>query len=218
MYICTQVSRNVHCLYSHKQNTFSYIHLQFHIHSRYHSVVGGQKVTWHMQGNLIQSLSGNGCIEARVLTEELAYNKSLQQFKIFILDRPLDPEYRVSHIHTQTHAHTHTQIDTHLLIRTHTMYIRILCLNTPFHFVYFLLTQPSVGSSKIQDSLKVRRTFQEQRGLLFSFLNFRQVLHCVVLCYWKRNAPAYCRLHIAITMYTWYINPITHAVSNLVRE
>ena len=32
---------------------------------------------------------------ATVLGEELAYNRALQQFKMFILDRPLDPNYKV---------------------------------------------------------------------------------------------------------------------------
>ncbi len=31
----------------------------------------------------------------QVLAEELAYNRSLQQFKMFVLDRPLDPQYKV---------------------------------------------------------------------------------------------------------------------------
>ena len=31
----------------------------------------------------------------QVLAEELAYNKSLRQFRMFVLERPLDPNYKV---------------------------------------------------------------------------------------------------------------------------
>ena len=154
----------------------------FCIHSRYHSIVGGQKVTWHMEGNVIQCLSGRGSTEARVLAEELAYNKSLQQFKIFILDRPLDPEYQVRLI-THTHPYTHANLHTHT--HTHTPCDHFHC-ETVFqltcskqysyaHILHFLLTQPSSASSKVQDSLRVRRTFREQKDLLYSFHNYRQV-------------------------------------------
>lgn len=34
-------------------------------------------------------------MRVRVLGEELAYNKSLRQFKMFILEQPLDPNYKV---------------------------------------------------------------------------------------------------------------------------
>lgn len=32
----------------------------------------------------------------KVLAEELAYNKSLKQFKMFIIEKPLDPNYKAS--------------------------------------------------------------------------------------------------------------------------
>ena len=32
----------------------------------------------------------------KVLAEELAYNKSLKQFKMFIIEKPLDPDYKAS--------------------------------------------------------------------------------------------------------------------------
>ncbi|XP_064391483.1 uncharacterized protein LOC135339343 isoform X2 [Halichondria panicea] len=96
---------------------------------RYNSNVGSQRVTWHMQGNTIQSLSASGTIKATVLSEELAYNRALQQFKIFILDRPLDPEYK-----------------------------------------------PSATSTMIQDSLKVKRTYHEQKIFLLSFYHHKQPL------------------------------------------
>lgn len=41
------------------------------------------------------SSQGDGyCV--KVLGEELAYNKSLKQFKMFIIEKPLDPEYKAS--------------------------------------------------------------------------------------------------------------------------
>lgn len=41
--------------------------------------------------------SGNGLCDysVKVLAEELAYNKSLKQFKMFIIEKPLDPKYKV---------------------------------------------------------------------------------------------------------------------------
>ncbi len=74
-----------------------------------------------MQGNSLQSLSAGGRVEATVLSEELAYNRTLQQFKIFILDRPLDPEYKVGGV-THTHTHTHTRIIIVLYIDLWTMH------------------------------------------------------------------------------------------------
>ncbi len=42
------------------------------------------------------STSGDTEFSVKVLAEELAYNKALKQFKMFITDRPLDPSYKVS--------------------------------------------------------------------------------------------------------------------------
>ncbi len=87
-----------------------------------------------MQGNSLKSVSAGGRVEATVLSEELAYNRTLQQFKIFILDRPLDSEYKVGGVtHTQhTHTHTHTRTHTH----THTRIIIVLYIDLwTMHFV-----------------------------------------------------------------------------------
>ncbi len=71
--------------------------------SRYSSSVGGDQTTWDLEGNTLQCDLDGRKVNATVLSEELGYNKGLQQFKIFVLDRPLDPDYTVG-----THAHTHT--------------------------------------------------------------------------------------------------------------
>lgn len=34
-------------------------------------------------------------LSVRVLSEELAYNRALKQFKIFIVEHPLDPSHKV---------------------------------------------------------------------------------------------------------------------------
>lgn len=55
------------------------------------------KLTWRLADNELQCISGKDTMySVRVLAEELAYNKSLKQFKMFITDRPLDPKYKVS--------------------------------------------------------------------------------------------------------------------------
>lgn len=56
------------------------------------------KLTWRLNGNeLSTSGNGNGNSEysVTVLAEELAYNKALKPFKLFITDKPLDPTYEV---------------------------------------------------------------------------------------------------------------------------
>lgn len=61
---------------------------------------GSTKLTWRLDGNDLHCMtsSGNGSCDYRVkvLAEELAYNKSLKQFKMFIIEKPLDPNYKVS--------------------------------------------------------------------------------------------------------------------------
>ena len=48
-----------------------------------------------MKDNRIKCESSGPFIEATILAEELAYNRSLRQYKMFILERPLDPNFKV---------------------------------------------------------------------------------------------------------------------------
>ena len=50
---------------------------------------------WRMKDNRIKCESSGPFIEATILAEELAYNRSLRQYKMFILERPLDPNFKV---------------------------------------------------------------------------------------------------------------------------
>ena len=68
--------------------------------SVYHSS-GPSKLEWKLCQNQLVCSSWKICeLSVRVLSEELAYNKSLRQFKIFITERPLDPNHKAS-----LHAH-----------------------------------------------------------------------------------------------------------------
>ena len=58
------------------------------------------KLSWQLSGNLLRCTNVPGDISGgeysvKVLTEELAYNKMLKQFKMFIIEKPLDPSYKV---------------------------------------------------------------------------------------------------------------------------
>jgi len=55
-------------------------------------------VVWRLSGDQLYYFTDSGNeFSVRVLAEELAYNKSLKQFKMFIIDRPLDPKYKVEY-------------------------------------------------------------------------------------------------------------------------
>ena len=58
------------------------------------------KLSWRLAGNILHCMTTSGDREysVKVLAEELAYNKALKQFKMFIIDKPLDPTYKVSQI------------------------------------------------------------------------------------------------------------------------
>lgn len=60
-----------------------------------YSVYGslGSKLAWRLDENFLHNESHD--YKVKVLAEELAYNKSLKQFKMFIIDRPLDPSYKL---------------------------------------------------------------------------------------------------------------------------
>lgn len=66
-------------------------------HSHYESWVGGHRVKWKLRDKYICSEPIQN-IRVKVLSEELAYNKSLKQFKMFIIERPLDPLYKVHNL------------------------------------------------------------------------------------------------------------------------
>ena len=59
--------------------------------------VGIGKLSWRLDGNeqLLNGSELQDLYKVKVLAEELAYNKSLKQFKMFIIDKPLDPNYKV---------------------------------------------------------------------------------------------------------------------------
>lgn len=51
---------------------------------------------WRLSGKALESINNSEVrMRVRVLGEELAYNRSLRQFKMFILEQPLDPNYKV---------------------------------------------------------------------------------------------------------------------------
>ena len=51
---------------------------------------------WRLSDKTLETFSNSEVrMKVRVLGEELAYNKSLRQFKMFILEQPLDPNYKV---------------------------------------------------------------------------------------------------------------------------
>lgn len=57
------------------------------------------KLSWRLAGNSLYCMSASEAeYSVKVLGEELAYNKALKQFKMFIIDKPLDPTYKVSRI------------------------------------------------------------------------------------------------------------------------
>ena len=63
--------------------------------SSYFSSAGGVKLKWQLSGSVLQCVTDDMDVRATVLSEELAYNKALQQFRLFIISRPLDPSYKV---------------------------------------------------------------------------------------------------------------------------
>lgn len=65
----------------------------------------GQLITSHSTNSKILSLSEDGCsiatadgfqsrIEVKIICEELAYNKDYEQYRILIVDQPLDPKFQ----------------------------------------------------------------------------------------------------------------------------
>ena len=59
---------------------------------------GSSRLGWRLSdGALHCALPGNKSCDysVRVLAEELAYNRALKQFKMFIVEKPLDPNYKV---------------------------------------------------------------------------------------------------------------------------
>ena len=66
------------------------------LNSQYTAVCNGQRLDWQLRGGHLDCVSSSGTsLSVQVLAEELAYNRQLQQFKMFIVDRPLDPSYKV---------------------------------------------------------------------------------------------------------------------------
>ena len=71
----------------HINLSLSLTHTHTHAHSEYYALVGGKRKKWTLQGDTL--ISEEGSFTARVLSEELAYNKSYKQYRMFVTDRPL---------------------------------------------------------------------------------------------------------------------------------
>ena len=62
-----------------------------------YKATGPSKLVWRLCGGSLLCTSkkiSELCV--RVISEELAYNRALKQFKIFIVERPLDPSHKVN--------------------------------------------------------------------------------------------------------------------------
>ena len=70
---------------------YAFFSLSLHslFHSQFHTLVKGKRIPWRLADRILQSIGKEGVIEAQVLAEELAYNKTLQQYRMFIVDRPM---------------------------------------------------------------------------------------------------------------------------------
>lgn len=64
--------------------TFSYS-----LYSQFQSLVKGKRIEWTLVERTLQSMGKDGVIDVEVLAEELAYNKHLQQYRMFIVNRPM---------------------------------------------------------------------------------------------------------------------------------
>ena len=58
-------------------------------HSQFTSLVAGQKVDWTLRDHVLSCQLENTKLNVRVISEELAYNCRLKQYRMFIVDRPL---------------------------------------------------------------------------------------------------------------------------------
>jgi hypothetical protein len=76
-----------------------------HNNSEYESIFVNQRIKWRVKGNSLRCVSSGVFVEATVLAEELAYNRSLRQYKMFILERPLDPNFKVHVYSTQCYVY-----------------------------------------------------------------------------------------------------------------
>ena len=73
------------------------------LYSQYSAMWNGQRLDWQLRNGHLQCVSSSGTnLSVPVISEELAYNKQLQQFKMFIIDRPLDPNYKVRTVRVTT--------------------------------------------------------------------------------------------------------------------
>lgn len=70
----------------------------------------GQKLDWQLCNGRLECMSTSGSsLSVAVLSEELAYNRQLQQFRMFIIDRPLDPNYKPSGVRGSHYYATKTR-------------------------------------------------------------------------------------------------------------
>ena len=57
--------------------------------SQFSSLVAGQRIQWTLRDRVLTSQHEKMNISVKVLSEELAYNSKLKQYRMFIVDRPL---------------------------------------------------------------------------------------------------------------------------------
>lgn len=136
---------------------------------------GGGKLTWRLSGNQLHCIAGNGKgsseYSVTVLGEELAYNKSLKQFKMFIVDRPLDPNYKVGCCHVWL-------LFCGFILPTWN------CQEPEGHAT---VVRDIVG---LKDALERKKSYKEHREFLESFQNYREVRKQTVVkskcvCSWE---------------------------------
>ncbi|CAI8012638.1 Ankyrin repeat domain-containing protein 27 [Geodia barretti] len=81
-----------------------------YLKDQYTAVCNGQRLDWQLRGGQLDCVSSSGTsLSIQVLSEELAYNRQLQQFKMFIVDRPLDPNYKPSGVRGSHYFATKTR-------------------------------------------------------------------------------------------------------------
>jgi hypothetical protein len=81
-----------------------------YLKDQYTAVCNGQRLDWQLRGGHLDCVSSSGTsLSVQVLAEELAYNRQLQQFKMFIVDRPLDPSYKPSGVRGNHYFATKTR-------------------------------------------------------------------------------------------------------------
>jgi hypothetical protein len=81
-----------------------------YLKDQYSAMCNGQKLEWQLHNGRLECVSSSGTsLSVVVLSEELAYNRQLRQFKMFVVDRPLDPNYKPSGLRDSHYYATKTR-------------------------------------------------------------------------------------------------------------